>query len=360
MELVKRTINGIDLVVDIESASNFYVSKKSNVSFNPIITKTTEVLKLLSNGTEYSPLHLKIEITSLCNLSCDFCYIHNHISDNNIQLNLIRPYFDYFIEKGLFLTVLTGGECTLNPEFMDIYMYLKRRGVFVELYTNCFVLNDDIFKMLTQYKPYRVEVSLYNSSFNSSVYQNVQRLIDGGINVVAKCTINTVTYPFFAEIRSWCQAHKIPFYYSAEVYDALDGTSLKKFAISNQEKRNLYSNEIIGIMDMKKNTGVKKCFACNSGSFSISIDSNYQLRPCIRYPWSLFLLEHSPQEAFSLIREQVIREKGRVIHNCSGCKARNICKMCIVRAVKNEVDGNYYAPKEYCKEMQDFYDCITK
>lgn len=360
MKLVKRTINGIDLAVDIESASDFFVSKKANVSFDPIITKTTEVLKVLSNGMEYSPLHLKIEITSLCNLSCEFCYIHNHTSYNNIQLNLIKPYFDYLIEKGLFLTVLTGGECTLNPEFMDIYMYLKSRGVFVELYTNCVALNDDILKMLTQYKPYRVEVSLYNSDFNSSVYQNVQRLIDGGIKVVAKCTVNTVTYPFFAEIRSWCETHKVPFYFSTDVYDALDGTDLRKFELSNQEKRNLYSSEIIDIMNMKKSSGVKRCFACNSGSFSISIDSNYQLRPCIRYPWSLPLLEHSPQAAFSLIREQVIKEKGKIIYNCSECKAKNICKMCIVRAVKNEVDGTYYAPEKYCKEMQELYDCITK
>lgn len=358
--LVPRKINGIDLLVDSSSSSDFYISKACKSLYKvekPYNTKN--ILLGFCQNVNYIPLHLKIELTSKCNLNCEFCYIHNHVQSVDIEFNKIKPYFDYFISKGLLVVVLTGGECTLHPQFAEIYAYLKNKGVFVEIYTNGTLLNNQIIDLFKEYKPYRIEISLYNYNLNSDVYKNIIKLKQLAINVVAKCTVNKVTYPYFDDIKSWCKSNEIPFYFSAEIFDAYDGTAMESYSITKSQKIKLYKNTLKESLDSKIQR--KKCFSCAAGLYSFSINSNYQMQPCTKIDYKIELLENSPEEALNQLNIFIVEHKNLPIENCTACYAAPVCKMCIARANKDDFEEKkYVVSNNYCDRIKSFYDELVK
>ena len=62
----------------------------------------------------------------------------------------------------LFLT-FTGGDVFVRKDFLDIYMYAKKKGFIIEIYTNGVLINDNIVEVFTKYPPLLVDISLYGS-----------------------------------------------------------------------------------------------------------------------------------------------------------------------------------------------------
>ena len=62
----------------------------------------------------------------------------------------------------MFLT-LTGGDIFTRKDFLDIYLYAKRKGFIIELYTNGALINDKIVEVFSKYPPLLVDISLYGS-----------------------------------------------------------------------------------------------------------------------------------------------------------------------------------------------------
>ena len=75
-----------------------------------------------------------------------------------------KQIIDTMVNEGLLFCNLTGGEVFLNPDFLNIYKYLKNKGVIVSIFTNLSLLTDEILDVLVEYKPYIVEVSIYGYS----------------------------------------------------------------------------------------------------------------------------------------------------------------------------------------------------
>jgi radical SAM protein with 4Fe4S-binding SPASM domain len=104
----------------------------------------------LPSGMAESPLVLYIHLTSKCNLKCPYCYNQEHrteliqigkVSDSS-QLTTEGRTSDFLkivdeaAELGFVEVKLTGGEATLNKDFLVIAARAKSRGLRVNLLTN--------------------------------------------------------------------------------------------------------------------------------------------------------------------------------------------------------------------------------
>lgn len=109
-------------------------------------------------------------------LNCRHCYIVNNgkLTTNELDFEVWRKIFDVFIEKGMLWALLSGGEPLIRPDFSDIYMYLKKKGVLVSVFTNGILINDKIAKMWKEYLPRRLEITVYGS--NKEVYERVSQV----------------------------------------------------------------------------------------------------------------------------------------------------------------------------------------
>lgn len=122
------------------------------------------------NGFLYS---LFVELTYACNLKCVHCYNPKNISNVQIDFNKMKNIIDEAKELGVFKIVFSGGECTLDIDFIEIVEYARSQRMSVEIFTNGQNLydNPELLKRLINSYPYRVGLSMY--SMNEETHEKI-------------------------------------------------------------------------------------------------------------------------------------------------------------------------------------------
>ena len=69
------------------------------------------------------------EITPKCNFNCVHCYLHDHHCSNELSYDEIIEIIDILYEKEVLFLTLTGGDIFTRKDFLDIYLYAKKKGL---------------------------------------------------------------------------------------------------------------------------------------------------------------------------------------------------------------------------------------
>lgn len=112
---------------------------------------------------EYPLSCLNVELTNRCNLKCIHCYgdFGHCESRDEIGLEWFRSHLEEFDRLNIRSISLTGGESTLNKDFLQIANLLLERGFELAIFTNG--LNFEKIKMLlenTNKYHYTIKISL--------------------------------------------------------------------------------------------------------------------------------------------------------------------------------------------------------
>jgi len=93
--------------------------------------------------------HAVLDILRGCNIRCRDCY--NLQPDHSKPLAEIEAQLDALMRLRKLQSVsIVGGEITLHPGLVEIVRQVRRRGLFVELFTNGVLLNNDLLARLKQ------------------------------------------------------------------------------------------------------------------------------------------------------------------------------------------------------------------
>ena len=103
------------------------------------------------------------EITPKCNFNCVHCYLHNHHCATELSYEQIIEIIDILYEKEVLFLTLTGGDVFTRSDFLDIYLYAKKKGFIIEIYTNGALIDEKIIDVFAKYPPLLVDISLYGS-----------------------------------------------------------------------------------------------------------------------------------------------------------------------------------------------------
>lgn len=162
------------------------------------------------------PLRIEIEVTSLCNWNCGFCYnvwkIDPNLSDKEVkqkikefpQKNLpketIFKILDECEKNGCFVVRYSGGETLLHPDIEEILEYGGKLGLYQVIFTNGHFLNADYVERLKLYNVKTVLISLHgdktvhnflaghNAAYSKAI-QAIKLLSEAGIEVVTELTL---------------------------------------------------------------------------------------------------------------------------------------------------------------------------
>ena len=103
------------------------------------------------------------------------------------------------------------------------------------------MINDKIIKAFEEFKPYKIEVSIYgltdegfkkatNTEYDyRKVLDNIIVLKQMGIDVRCKSPITTVTSEDVPVIRNWCERNGIYFYVSDELFNSYYGEEVDEY-----------------------------------------------------------------------------------------------------------------------------------
>lgn len=346
----------------------------------------TQVLDFATDKrAEWERLHkmysVIFELTPRCNLNCVHCYLNGHHDSNELSYDEIIEIIDILYEKEVLFLTFTGGEIFTRNDFLDIYMYAKKKGFIIELYTNGVLINEDIISVFKEYPPLLVDISLYGSCEETfykvtgvkhvfkKVLHNIQRMIDVGIRVSIKAPVLNLYYDELSEMKRLAAELDIPFRTGFEIFPSIDnddtiqqyGVTLAEalryeFAEFEKRPRTFGEDDDMEIVDLMKE---RPLFRCKLGRASCAIDYEGRMCPCMSFR---HVGEKLTRDNFERIWDSFSKyPKMRASrdYKCLKCKAYDFCDIC--PAMMQFVYGNLeYIDEHFCKSAKARYKYYVK
>lgn len=87
----------------------------------------------------------------LSNLDCVHCYAKPGRSHTDMSTDEFKAIVDILAERGLMDAYFTGREIFTRPDFKELFLYTKRKGVLLSLLSNITLLTKEHIKLFKDY-----------------------------------------------------------------------------------------------------------------------------------------------------------------------------------------------------------------
>ncbi len=332
---------------------------------------------------ERKPFSVLFELTPKCNMNCIHCYLQNNHFKEHLTYDEIIKIIDVLFEKGILFLTLTGGEIFTRKDFKDIYLYAKRKGFLVELFTNGYLISDEIINVFKEYPPLLVDISLYGASEDtyykitgvkgafSRVITNVQKLKEANIRVSLKSPILRETLDELSDMKKIGEKMGIPFVYTFEICPTIDKNNEPKnhqvplAEVLKYEFENYYEQirneerkpgvDIQAINELINNPFV---YRCNVAVNSFIIDYQGKICPCMKLRHKGEKLSEDNFDELWLKFGEYSKVLASDEYACKGCTAAYYCDVCPAEMdlLYGNMEYRHFSMCKIAKIRKDFYE----
>lgn len=312
--------------------------------------------RLLRNeGGKRIPLSGSLEITFRCNNRCVHCYVNKAPNDQEekakeLTCEEISRLLDKIAQEGCLSLLITGGETLIREDFGEIYLYAKRKGFLVTVFTNGTLITPSIADLFSEFPPRSVEITLYGVT--EKTYENVtqcegsyQRCKEGiGLLVARRIPLRLKTmvlkankHEFFG-IKNFAKDLGVDFRFDALINERLDrARRVRRLRISPYEVVEL------DLTDPKRKRGFveffertrrvrpdpESLFHCGAGVHSFHVDPYGRLMCCmmVRSP-SYDLRNGGFRQGWHEFLPTVVKKKSEKGSPCQDCDLIHVCDQC--------------------------------
>jgi len=313
-----------------------------------------EILLQPLHGSRF-PLAAEFELTERCNLNCVHCFINQPAAcaaaqQNELSTAQVKDILDQIAAAGCLHLLLTGGDPLLRPDFKEIYLYARQKGMLVMLFTNATMLTPSLIEALKQAPPILVEVSVYGATRES--YEAVtrlpgswQRFMNGirmlkesGLPLALKSVVLSKNKAELGKIKKLAEDLGVSFRYDGSIFPRLDGSEapywdrlsieeMLELDRSDPERMHAWTLQY----ELSQNLALrsdKYIYSCGAGKRSFHIDSQGRLAMCMmaRKP-SYSILEMGFEKAWEELGKETQLERTLQLP-CADCSASGICIQC--------------------------------
>jgi len=333
-----------------------------------------------------------LEITSRCNNNCRHCYINlpadsSEAKSKELTFSQIKDIVDQAVSLGALWCLITGGEPFLRKDFFDIYLYIKKKGLLVSVFTNASLITDEHIRFFRKYPARDIEVTVYGAT--KKTYECVTRkdgsfdaftaglklLLEGGIKTRFKAMALRSNVRELPEIARFClERTKDYFRFDPFLHLRFDGNPKRNEEIKFER---LTAEEIVAIEQAdseRYNALEKNCdklimkdsahincnhlFHCGAGngSFTVSYDGFFRLCSSLWHPDCVYDLKRGRlteawQDFIPKVRD-MRSNRGEFLEKCRKCQIINLCIWC--PAHSHLETGELDKPVEYFCEVAHF------
>ena len=375
---------------------------KMTISPYVVERKRTETPLWAKNGTPLRQLDL--ELTERCNSNCIHCCINRPADDawavsHEMTTKQINDLLRQAADLGCLQVRFTGGEPLLRPDFEDIYLYSRRLGLKVLLFTNGRLLTPDLANLFAHI-PLLVPIEITVYGMHRESYEAVtrvpgsfaefrgglDRLLERQVPFVVKSVILPQNRAEMAEFEAWARTlpgmDRPPAYaMSLELRNRRD-SAVKNATIASLR---LPAQEVLSVLTRNPD-GYRRdlsefaarflkqphdrLFSCGAGR-SVCVDAYGRAQPCmgLRAPeLSCNLVSGTVNAAAAdaqkknstglnlaeaLVRFQKYREmraqNPEYLRRCARCFLRGLCEQCPAKSWTEH--GHLDTPVEYLCEI---------
>lgn len=341
---------------------------------------TLEQMILQQAKQQKLPVNGSIEITPLCNMNCDMCYVRLSREEMERQ-GTLKSGEDWLRlgqqmrQAGVLFLLITGGEPLLHPDFKQIYLGLRQMGMILTINTNATLINEEWAAFFGHYPPRRINITLYGADerayrdlchypggFQRTV-EAIRLLKQSGVDVKVSCSLTKANQNDWEKVIRIGEELDVPVREDTYMCPATRERS-KPFA--QQARMNPEDAARIRVKVLRAEMGdevfrqaaqlhLKKAaqgpqdtsvrgMRCMAGTCSFAVSWQGIMRPCV-------IATNPGADAFALgfsnAWEEIVRETARIQTSsvCAACRYRNVCNTCALYALYE--CGSYDSVPEY-------------
>lgn len=352
---------------------------------------TTRTLSKKTSSTTKKSLvsYLDIELTERCNNDCIHCYINLPVSDvqarkAELSTAAVKDVLAQAVSLGCMRVRFTGGEPLLREDFEDLYIFSRRQGLRVLIFTNATLINPrmvDLFKRIPPLE--KIEITIYGMS--QATYEAVTRnpgsfeqarrgvslLLENNIPFVVKGAWLPDNKHEAEQFKIWAQA--IPWMKGKPPsFSMFFNLHARRHGVKNREiqearlpigegialvtrERERYAQQMKGFCSKFMRPSGDRLFSCGAGIGGGCVDAYGQLQPCLMlrdpkltYDLKKGSLKDALENFFPKIREMKTKNTA-YLDRCGRCFLKGLCAQC--PAISWAEQGRLDLPSEYCCEI---------
>jgi radical SAM protein with 4Fe4S-binding SPASM domain len=332
---------------------------------------------------------LDLELTERCNNNCIHCYINLPADDSDsaareLSTEQVKNILDEAALLGCLSVTFTGGEPLLRKDFEELYVFARRLGLRVLLFTNATLITPELARLFAEMPPLEpVEITVYGmkrSSYESisrkagsynSHRRGMELLQEHKIPFLVKTALLPANREEMAEFRNW--ASTIPWMDMPPTYTVfLDlrcrrdkderNELIKQLRPEPAEIPEIFSqNKIEYQKEMREfcsnfiGPPGESLFSCGAGVNRVSVDAYGTCQTCalLRHPGTVYDLKTGSLKDcltnfFSEIREIKAVDPDYLTH-CARCFLKGLCDQCPGKSWLEH--GTLDTPVEYFCEI---------
>ncbi len=324
----------------------------TKLSIEPSIEQ--DIIKLLNQRDQlYS---FTMEMTYNCNEKCLHCYAYNNDKIKKITVEKYYDVIDQLYDLKCMKIAFTGGDPFLNPCFMDVYKYARKKGFMCEIFTNGQYLSDNhnVLNDLIKFNPRNFYISLYGpdaathdyittikGSFDKTI-DTIKILVDNNVPVVANIIILNINAHKAKSTINLAKQLNIKYRVGFSIIYANDGSNNPmKYFLKDKSiiKEIIRYNSNTDKISIPQNSNIR---ICGAGLTVLSMSPVGEIFPCVSLKNKLGNIYEQTLKEIWESKERKKLAKSLIwsnTHNCSMCKNRSFCQHCLAisAAEKNDI-----------------------
>ncbi|MBS4104219.1 radical SAM protein [Tsukamurella paurometabola] len=185
------------------------------VGFTTAPAEAPQSLRKTGDDKSFSPLHCTFEIIETCNFTCDHCYYSSSPSKKGrMELDGVLRVMEKLAAHGVRVIELTGGECTIHPDFIPILQRASELFDVVGVITNGYRvgMHEPTFEAMAAVPNLIVQVSIDAIGETHNTFRKHRNAFDTAVTAVKKLVGAGKIVRMSSSISDQTVSHVLPLY----------------------------------------------------------------------------------------------------------------------------------------------------
>jgi radical SAM protein with 4Fe4S-binding SPASM domain len=303
------------------------------------------------------PANATIEVTRRCPLQCAHCYNNLPMGDVEARRGELTydehcGLLDQMADAGCLWILYTGGEIFARKDFLDIYVYAKKKGFLVTLFTNGTLINPSIADRLVEWRPFSIEITLYGrtpetyerltgipGSYDRCL-RGIELLLERGLPLTLKTVAVSINKHEVGAMKRFAERLGVGFKFDNMINPRIDcsrsplGVRLQpweivKMDLEDPERVAEWKTFAARFNRATRSAHSDEVYQCGGGVNGFAIDPEGKMSICVLSHFDTFDLRRgSLREGWDQFLRQVRRKKITRVTKCTDCQIKPMCGMC--------------------------------